>query len=120
MNRRQSLPAEVYALPAEVYALVGATPSAVLLEGGSTRRRVNHSTADPASSTPVNSTRLFTAPSRILVAHRPEEIPALFGEIESAVAAGQCAAGFFAYESGRAFEPKVRMRADPTCPLAWL
>jgi para-aminobenzoate synthetase / 4-amino-4-deoxychorismate lyase len=125
MNRRQSLPAEVYALPAEVYALVDASPSTVLLEGGSSQRHGNQPAAQSAGSeqvcaAPINSTRLFTAPARILVAHQPEEIPALFGEIESAVAAGRCVAGFFAYESGQAFEPKVQMRADPTGPLAWL
>jgi para-aminobenzoate synthetase/4-amino-4-deoxychorismate lyase len=118
MNRRQSL-------PAEVYAFVDATPATVLLEGGgSARLDLNHSTAESASSaglersTHVNSARLFTAPSRILVAHQPEEIPALFREIESAVAAGRCAAGFFAYECGQTFEPKAQLRADPKQPLA--
>jgi para-aminobenzoate synthetase / 4-amino-4-deoxychorismate lyase len=139
MNRRQSLPAEVYALPVEVYALVDRTPATVLLEGGSphpwrnsgTALEVSHPVAEPASyAEPATSagranwTRLFTAPARILVAHQSEEIPALFREIESAVAAGQFAAGFFAYESGQAFEPKAQMRKDPgrplAQPLAWL
>jgi para-aminobenzoate synthetase / 4-amino-4-deoxychorismate lyase len=125
MNGRQSLPAEVYALPAEVYAFVEGTPATVLLEGGGPARLdLDHPNADSATSTPVNSTRLFTAPARILVAHQPDEIPALFREIEAAVAAGQFAAGFFAYESGQAFEPKARMRESPSHapaqPLAWL
>ncbi len=52
---------------------------------------------------------------------RREEIPALFAEIEGAVAAGQCAAGFFSYECGNCFEPKAgRARPEPGQPLAWV
>ncbi|MGH9562176.1 MAG: chorismate-binding protein, partial [Terracidiphilus sp.] len=102
MNRR---------LPAEVYALVEQTPAAVLLDG-----------AGKLSSTP---SKIFTAPVRICVAWRAPEIPALFSQIESAVAAGLCAAGFFSYECGKVFEPKAGMRAsdetarDSRQPLAW-
>ena len=41
-----------------------------------------------------------------------------FAEIESAVAAGLSAAGFFSYECGNCFEPKAAMRAEPRGPAA--
>jgi para-aminobenzoate synthetase/4-amino-4-deoxychorismate lyase len=99
MKRRLSL-------PAEIYALVEQTPATVLLDGAS----------KPYSKTK----RIFTTPERIWAAWQPQEIPALFREIESAVAAGLCAAGFFAYECGSAFEPKARQLASREGqPLAW-
>ena len=96
MSRRHSF-------PAEVYALVDATPATVLLE----------SAGDAAS-------RLFMEPLRVIEAQEPAEIPALFAEIERAVGAGLCAAGFFTYECGQCFEPTAAMRAAaPGEPLAW-
>lgn len=104
MTRRHSL-------PAEVYALVEQTPATVLLEGG--KRNCPKTRKKPW-------TQLFVAPLRVCVAYAPAEIPALFAEIESAVAAGQYAAGFFSYECGSCFEPKAEMRADNVGdPLAW-
>ena len=98
-------------LPAEVYALVEQTPATVLLEGG----RPNYS---EGSEKPW--TRLFTAPLRVVAAWQAAEIPWLFAEIETAVAAGMSAAGFFAYECGNCFEPKAAMRASrERQPLAW-
>ena len=98
-------------LPAEVYALVEHTPATVLLEGG----KPNYS---EGNETPW--TRLFTAPVRVCVAWHAAEIPALFAEIESAVAAGQSAAGFFSYECGNCFEPKAAIRPSRDGqPLAW-
>ena len=103
MNRRHSL-------PAEVYALVEQTPATVLLEGGKPDH--NESNEQPW-------TRLFTAPLRVCVAYGAAEIPAVFAAIESAVAAGQSAAGFFSYECGSCFEPKTSMRPSrPSQPLA--
>jgi para-aminobenzoate synthetase / 4-amino-4-deoxychorismate lyase len=104
MNRRHSL-------PAEVYALVDRTPAAVLLEASGRR--------NSAGSEQAGWTRLFLSPARISAAHQLAEIPALFEAIESAVAAGQSAAGFFAYECGQAFEPKTHMHTDTRFPLAW-
>ena len=99
MNPRQSL-------PAEVYALVDETPATVLLE----------SAGGGASAV----SRLFVEPIRIIEAREPAKIPALFAEIERAVAAGHCAAGFFTYECGQYFEPTAAMRAAlPGEPLAW-
>lgn len=106
-----------HSLPAEVYALVDATPGAVLLEGAKFGSEGIES-AHPSGASGF-STRLFLAPSRVCITHRPAEIPALFGVVESAVAAGQYAAGFFAYECGQAFEPKANMRTGEG-ELAWL
>lgn len=104
MKRRHSL-------PAEVYALVEHTPATVLLEGG--RQACSEGGENPW-------TQLFTRPVRVCVAGHPGEIPALFAEIESAVAEGLSAAGFFSYECGNCFEPKAAMRAGRAGqPLAW-
>jgi para-aminobenzoate synthetase/4-amino-4-deoxychorismate lyase len=104
MSRRHSL-------PAEVYALVEQTPATVLLECGKTN--------NPEPNTEC-STRLFTAPVRVCVANSPAEIAGLFEEIESSVAAGLTAAGFFSYECGNCFEPRAGMRASRAGqPMAW-
>ena len=104
MNRRHSL-------PAEVYALVEQTPATVLLEGGKPgHQKINE----------VPWTRLFTAPLRVCAAYTGAEIQALFAAIESAVAAGMSAAGFFSYECGNCFEPKAGTRESVKGqPLAW-
>src|ERR1700722_19839419 len=94
MSRRHSL-------PAEIYALVERTPGAVLLEGRPQNR---------AGSNENPWTQLFVAPLRVVAAERAEEIPALFAAIESAVAAGYYAAGFFRYECASFFEPTVALR----------
>ncbi len=98
-------------IPPEIYALVEQTPATVLLEGGKPGQ-------DQTSEQPW--TQLFTAPLRVCVARSPAEIPSLFAEIKSAVAAGRCAAGFFSYQCASCFEPKAGMRAAPDGkPLAW-
>lgn len=106
-------------LPASVYALVDKTPGVVLLEGAAQDNGRESHRADSHRDEPP-WTRLFTAPLRAHAAYRPDEIPPLFAEIEEAVAAGLCAAGFFSYECGAAFEPAARMRAPRAgTPLAW-
>jgi para-aminobenzoate synthetase / 4-amino-4-deoxychorismate lyase len=98
-------------LPPEIYVLVEQTPATVLLEGG--KQNDSETREKPW-------TQLFTAPMRVCVAFSPAEIPPLFSEIENAVAAGYCAAGFFSYECARCFEPKAGTRAAPAGkPLAW-
>jgi para-aminobenzoate synthetase/4-amino-4-deoxychorismate lyase len=94
-------------LPAEACALVEHTPATVLLENS------RHSAAEPIS-------RLFVSPQRVLVVHDTAEIPHLFEQIESAVASGHFAAGYFAYECAHAFEPAVAQRPESSRqPLAW-
>jgi para-aminobenzoate synthetase / 4-amino-4-deoxychorismate lyase len=96
-------------LPAEVYALVEQTPATVLLEGGK---------SDQTNHQPW--TQLFTAPLRVCAVYSAAEIPVLFAEIESAVAAGHFAAGFFSYECANSFEPKAGTQAAREGqPLAW-
>jgi para-aminobenzoate synthetase/4-amino-4-deoxychorismate lyase len=103
-------------LPAEVYALVEHTPATVLLEGG----KLSHSESNEKPGSEKPWTRLFTAPARVCAAWNAAEIPALFAELESAVAAGLSAAGFFSYECGNCFEPKAAMRPSREGqPLAW-
>lgn len=100
-----------HSLPAEVYALVDQTPATVLLEGG--RPGQNEGDGPPW-------TQLFLDPLRVCAADSAAEIPALFAEIEDAVAAGLCAAGFLNYECGSCFEPKAGMRAGREGrPMAW-
>ena len=103
-------------LPAEVYALVEHTPATVLLEGG--KPNYSEGSDQPGGEKPW--TQLFTAPVRVCAAWQAAEIPALFAELESAVAAGRSAAGFFSYECGNCFEPKAAMRPSREGqPLAW-
>ena len=100
MNRRHSL-------PAEVYALVEQTPATVLLES--------------SGRGPHSATRLFIDPVRALEIHEERQIPDLFDEIERCVRGGLHAAGFFTYECGQCFEPTTAMRPPAQGqPLAWL
>ncbi len=104
MTRRNSL-------PAEVYALVEQTPATVLLEGG--KQNDSESKEKPW-------TQLFTAPLRVCAAYSPAQIPPLFADLENAVAAGHCAAGFFSYDCASCFELKAGTRAANVGePLAW-
>jgi para-aminobenzoate synthetase / 4-amino-4-deoxychorismate lyase len=110
--------------PAELYALVERTPATVLLESAEPGAADSHSAfnSEAASESPSEFySRLFVAPLRACVANEPAELPNLFDQIESAVAAGQYAAGFFTYECGRYFEPTAAMHPSrPGQPLAWL
>jgi len=108
--------------PAELYSLVEQTPASILLECA--RPALAHSEA--SASAPRREachTRLFNAPLRVFKAHRLADLPALFAEIESAVAAGLYAAGYFAYECGGFFEPTAgaAQPGPPNAanPLAW-
>ena len=104
MSRRHSL-------PAEVYALVEQTPATILLDCGKP-----HST----NTNEDNCSQLFVAPVRIYVAYTPADVAELFTQVERAIAAGQTAAGYFAYECGNCFEPKAGQRPLAAGePLAW-
>lgn len=113
-----------HSLPAELYALVEQTPATVLLECA----KAPGPEPDPArqaGSHTESLTRLFTDPLSVCIANHSSELPALFAEIESAVAAGHFAAGFFTYECGSFFEPTAALThgessAQPLAqPLAW-
>jgi para-aminobenzoate synthetase/4-amino-4-deoxychorismate lyase len=118
MNRRHSL-------PAEVYALVEHTPATVLLECG----KQNNTDIGDLAAAQESCTRIFTAPLCVCVANEAVEIAGLFRKIEHAVQAGKTVAGFFTYECGICFEPKAGVRgslddkalAQPQAqPLAWI
>ena len=96
-----------HSLPAAVFALVEQARGSVLLH-----------TSRPSPEHPFS--RLFLAPIGLIQAFQPEQIPDLFAAIDSAVAAGQYVAGYFAYECGAAFEPTARPISLPLGePLAW-
>jgi len=104
-----------HSLPPEVYALVERTPASLLLEHS------RPSAAEPQTAAIKHpGSRLFIAPVRVIAVYEPAELPGLFAEIETAVAAGQFAAGFFSYECGNCFEPAARMHPPRKGqPLAW-
>jgi para-aminobenzoate synthetase/4-amino-4-deoxychorismate lyase len=115
-----------HSLPAEFYSLVEQSPASVLLECAHPAPL----NPLPGLRTPSNASRpecchsrLFTAPRRVFKTHRLVDLPALFAEIESAVAAGFYAAGYFAYECGAFFEPTAAaIQPGPPStanPLAW-
>ncbi len=93
-------------LPTQVYSLVQNSPATVLLHN-----------AQPAADSAIS--RLFTAPRRQLIATHPQQLPALFQQIQDAIAAGAFAAGYFAYECGAAFEPSAAAVAPSGQPIAW-
>jgi len=114
--------------PAELYALVEQTPATVLLEcakppGPEFAQEIATEQSRPERHSD-SLTRLFTAPLRVCIANHAAELPNLFAEIESAVAAGLFAAGYFTYECGNFFEPTVALLSSPpgqplAQPLAW-
>ena len=87
-------------LPTTLHALVESAPNAILLET---------SRFDPAN----HHSYLFLNPVRILTATTLEEIPALFANIERALAEGLHVAGYLSYECAGHFEPST-VRTDPT------
>jgi para-aminobenzoate synthetase / 4-amino-4-deoxychorismate lyase len=94
-------------LPPEVYAAVETAPATVLLEG-------SRAGAEESVS------RVFVSPVRVIEATCAADLRALFDQIEQATRDGLYAAGFFAYECGQLFEPKVKAPAMPLRqPLAW-
>jgi len=112
-----------YSPPAELYALVEHTPGAVLLESAGRGPSRGPSGLMPDAATVVEDgtyTRLFLEPFRICIARQLSVLPQLFAEVESAVAAGYYAAGYFSYECGAFFESKAALRPNPDGQtLAW-
>lgn len=64
---------------------------------------------------------LFSQPSEIVSASTPDEVPQALARLEAGTAAGQHAAGFFAYELGYVLEPKIRnlLPEGRSVPLMW-
>ncbi len=65
--------------------------------------------------------RLYTAPMRVIVAHRPEEVAPALAALDAAHGEGLHAAGYIAYEAGHALEPRLNglSHAEFDVPLLW-
>ncbi len=101
-----------HALPELVFSLAEAEPFSVLLHTARCSEE-NHRSL------------LFRRPVRVLEAQRVEEISAVFARMEQSLADGLHVAGYFAYECGAYFEPRLRGCQSPTLsngalPLIWL
>jgi para-aminobenzoate synthetase / 4-amino-4-deoxychorismate lyase len=59
--------------------------------------------------------RVFTAPERVLLATRPEDVPPCLHAVDAARRAGYFAAGFVAYEAGAAFGLAARDPGELPC-----
>jgi para-aminobenzoate synthetase/4-amino-4-deoxychorismate lyase len=68
------------------------------------------------------SARLFRAPAGILCARSPAEVENVLGEAEHALGRGLHVAGYFAYELGYLFEPRLAplLWSQRRVPLIWL
>jgi len=66
-------------------------------------------------------TLLFSDPVDIVSASEPEDVPEAMARLEAGIAQGLHAAGFFAYELGYVFEPKLRglLPEGRNTPLIW-
>jgi para-aminobenzoate synthetase/4-amino-4-deoxychorismate lyase len=87
-------PARYTPLPPSLHTLVESTPNAILLQTSRFDAHNHHS-------------YLFLNPTRLLTAHTPDEIPALFAGIEAALAEGLHLAGYLSYDCAAHFEPSV-------------
>lgn len=65
--------------------------------------------------------RLYTAPVRVVVAHRRDEVASALAALDAARTDGLHAAGYIAYEAGYALEPRLAglSRTDADAPLLW-
>jgi len=64
---------------------------------------------------------VFVRPMRVLAARKPEELPALFSEIERCLERGLFAAGFLSYECGYHFQEIAGSPVIPAgFPMAWM
>ncbi|MDX2266334.1 MAG: aminodeoxychorismate synthase component I [Hyphomicrobiales bacterium] len=70
---------------------------------------------------PGGASRVFADPETVVEAYAADEVAGALERIEKAVAQGLYAAGYFAYEFGHAFEPKLArfLPARSTEPLLW-
>jgi para-aminobenzoate synthetase / 4-amino-4-deoxychorismate lyase len=94
-------------VPKQWHSMVAETADSVLLET---------SRFDPGN----RQSLLFLHPVRVLSASRPDEIPALFRELEEALSGGFYVAGFVGYECGYHFQSLEDVAPAPSeLPLAW-
>ncbi|WP_017671536.1 aminodeoxychorismate synthase component I [Blastomonas sp. AAP53] len=76
---------------------------------------------DDAREGRANPARLYRNPVRCLTARTADELDELLAELRAAGRSGLHAAGYFSYEAGFAFEPRLRRYLDDLGPmkLAW-
>lgn len=65
------------------------------------------------------SARLYQAPARVIEVHDIAAIGSALTDIRAAIAAGQHAAGYLAYEAAAAFEPVLGIPGSTIGPLLW-
>ncbi len=63
--------------------------------------------------------RLYTAPVRVIAAHRADEVAPALAALDAARAEGLYAAGYIAYEAGHALEPRLAGLRPTDAPLLW-
>jgi para-aminobenzoate synthetase/4-amino-4-deoxychorismate lyase len=64
--------------------------------------------------------RLYTAPVRVIAAHRPDEVSPALAALDAARAEGLHVAGYIAYEAGHALEPRLGgLSRESDTPLLW-
>lgn len=67
------------------------------------------------------SVAVFSNPSRVIVAMHPAEVPAALVSMQHALASGHYLAGYFSYELGYTFEPRLTklLPDNRRIPLLW-
>jgi para-aminobenzoate synthetase/4-amino-4-deoxychorismate lyase len=94
-------------LPQQFHAVAAERPGSVLLQTARFDAQNQRS-------------MLFLDPLRTITATKLDEVPALFRQIETALAEGLHVAGFLGYECGYHFEPIGELPPGPQeLPLAW-
>jgi para-aminobenzoate synthetase / 4-amino-4-deoxychorismate lyase len=94
-------------LPQQFHAVAAAHPGAVLLQTARFDAQNQRSL-------------LFLDPLQTITASKPEDVPALFREIEAALIKGLHVAGFLGYECGYHFEPIGALPPGlPELPVGW-
>jgi len=94
-------------LPKHLHEIVAATPGSVLLQTSRFDASNRYS-------------YLFLHPAKTIAASTLDEIPALFQQIEQAIANGHYVAGYMSYECGYHFERFNAVNLSPQpLPLAW-
>ncbi len=75
---------------------------------------------DDARAEGAARSRLYIDPLRIVEARRADQVSAALATLRIAVAKGHSVAGYFGYEAGHAFEPRLADQiVDTGAPLLW-
>jgi para-aminobenzoate synthetase/4-amino-4-deoxychorismate lyase len=74
--------------------------------------------AEPRSDGATRLRAAFGAPSRVLVAHAPDEVKPVLEAVEALAREGRWCVGYLRYEAATAFDPAFAVNASDG-PLAW-